>query len=75
MLVGIGPDQARIDGKAFTTDKVGRNAGLDDTFEKPAKDGAVAEPFVTSTRERRMILNLVLDREPAKPAIGEVYLI
>ena len=46
MLVGVGLDQARIDGKAFTADEAGRDAGPNDTLEHTAKDIAVPEALV-----------------------------
>src|SRR5256886_17205271 len=43
-------------------------------LEHTPEDVTVAEPLVARTRERRMIRNLILDRQPAKPTIGEVHL-
>ena len=43
LLVGIGRNQARIDGKAFTANQTGRNAPLDDPFEHVAKYVSLAE--------------------------------
>jgi hypothetical protein len=44
-----------------------------DTFEHAPEDGAIAEGLVARTREHRMIRDLVLDREPTKPAIRKVH--
>src|SRR5262249_13473738 len=43
-------------------------------LEHTPEDVTVAEPLVARTRERRMIRDLVFDRKPTKPTIGEVYL-
>src|SRR5580704_6233833 len=45
-----------------------------DALEHATKHVALAELLMMGTRERRVIWDRVLDREPAKPAIGEVYL-
>ena len=74
LLVGVGRNQAGIHRKTFAADQAGRNARANDTLEHAPKDGAVAKPLIARTRERRMIWDLVLDREPAKPAIGKVHL-
>ena len=55
LLVGVGRDQARIDGKAFAANQTGRDARLDDPLEHPAENIAVAEALVAGARERRMI--------------------
>jgi hypothetical protein len=74
LLVGIGRNQAGIDGKAFTANKIGCNASLHDTLEYSAKNIPLTETLVAGTRERRMIGDSVLDAELAEPAIGEVHL-
>src|SRR3954447_409862 len=43
LLVGIGLYQARIDGKAFTTNQAGRNARLDHPFEHTTENVSLAE--------------------------------
>jgi hypothetical protein len=52
LLVGVGRNQARINGKAFTTNQTGRNARLDDTFENATKNISLAEALVAGPRER-----------------------
>src|SRR5262249_26002691 len=42
------------------------------TLEHAPENVAVAEPFIAGPRKRRVIRDLVLNREPTKPAIGEV---
>jgi hypothetical protein len=73
-LVGIGLDQARIDGKALTRDQPRLDAVGDDVFKELTEDVAVAEAFVAGARERRVVGHLVLDAEPAEPALGQVDL-
>ena len=43
-------------------------------LEDTAENVTVTEPLIAGARERRMIRDLVFDREPAEPAIGEVHL-
>src|SRR5664280_532057 len=74
LFVGISLDQARIHGKPFAANEAGCDTSLDHTLEYLTKDAAVAEALIASTRERRMIRDLVLDAELAKPAIGKVHL-
>src|SRR5262249_30298210 len=56
------------------TDQTSPDARVHHALEHAAEDVAVAEPIVARTRECRMIRNLILDRQPAKPTIGEVHL-
>ena len=74
LLVGIGLDQAGIDGKAFATNQIGCNARLDDPLKHAAKNFAIAKALVAGARERRMIRDSVLDTEFAEPPIGKVHL-
>jgi len=60
MLVGVGLDQARIHGKPFSANQSGRDTGLHNTLEYPAKDAAVPEPLVARSRKYRVIGDLVL---------------
>ena len=59
MLVGVSLDQARIHCKPFSANQPGRDTSLDDTFEYPAKDAAVAKALVARSRKYRMIGDLV----------------
>src|ERR1700751_2458153 len=43
-------------------------------LKDPPEHVAVAEPLMTGARERRMIWDLVFDRQATKPTIGEVHL-
>jgi hypothetical protein len=60
LLIGVGFDQARIDGKAFATNQTSRNARLDDSFEHPAENTAFTKTLVPSTLERRMIRHSII---------------
>ena len=51
MLVGVGRNQARIDGKALATNQTGRNARLDDPLENLTKDIPFAETAPFRARE------------------------
>src|SRR5260370_34739567 len=53
-------------------DQPSRNTCLNDMLEHVAEHLAVTEPLITSTRERRMIRNLVLDAQTAEPAVCQV---
>src|SRR5262245_9255970 len=74
LLVRVRHDQAGIDRKPFAADKPCRDARLHHTLKDTAENLTVAKPLIASTRERGMIRDLVFDREPAEPAIGEVHL-
>jgi hypothetical protein len=74
LLVGIRRDQAGIDREPFAADQPCRDAGLNHVLEDAAENVTVAEPLIARPRERRMIRDLVFDREPAEPAIGHVHL-
>ena len=72
LLVGIGLNQARIDGEAFTADQTGHDARLDDPLENATKNFAIAKALVAGARERRMIRQV--SSIQLEPAIGEVHL-
>src|SRR6516165_3657534 len=65
-------DNAGIHGKPLALDKTGIHARPDYSFENLAKNIALAEPAMTIDRKSRMIGNIVLEIEPAKPAIAKV---
>jgi hypothetical protein len=67
LLVGVGRDQTGIDGKAFTTNKTGGNARLDNPLEHAAKNIPLAETLVAGARKCRMIRDSVLNTEFAEP--------
>ena len=67
-LVGVGLDEARIDGETLAADEAGRDAGEHDAFEHMAQHVAVAEAAMPVLGERRVVGNLVVEVEPAEPA-------
>src|SRR6185369_8586511 len=74
LLVHIGFDQACIDRKCFTANQPSCDARSHYALKDPAQCIALAEALVPRTAKHRMIGDLVLDAEPTKPAIGEIYL-
>jgi len=67
-LVGVGLDEARIDGKVFAADEAGGAAGEHDALEDVAQHVAVAEAAVADPVERRVVGHLVVEVEAAEPA-------
>jgi hypothetical protein len=59
--------QSRINPKRSPTDQPSGNAGFDDALENLPEHVALTETLMTGSRERRMVRDLVLDRQPAKP--------
>src|SRR5579859_2586338 len=74
MLVHIRLNQARIDRERFAADEPGRDAHRYHALEYTAQSIALAEPLVPRATEHRMIGNLVLDAELAKPPVGQIDL-
>ncbi|CCB66471.1 protein of unknown function [Hyphomicrobium sp. MC1] len=73
-LVGIGLDEAGVDGETFPAHQARSDTSCDHAFEHNAEHIAVAEAFVTGTRECRVIGNFVFDAKPTEPAIREIDL-
>lgn len=71
--IGIGGDQAGVDGETLGAHEAGRDAEGNDALERAAKRVAVAEALVAGAREGRMIGDAVFEREAAEPAIGKVH--
>ena len=69
---GIGLDNAGTNGEPLTADQARRHAAADRLLEDLAQDAAVAEAAVPVHRETRVVGNLVLKLQPAKPPIGQV---
>ena len=74
LLVGVRHDQAGIDREALAADEACRDARLDDALEHAPEDIAVAEALVAGARERRVVRDLVLDAQAAKPSVRQVHL-
>jgi len=72
LLVGIGRDQAGIDGKTLTANQAFRHAALDDALEQMAQDVAIAETAMPIAGECRMIRDPAVESKATEPAIGEI---
>ena len=66
LLIGVGLDQAGIDGKTFAPNQTCGNACFDDTLEHVTENISLAEALVARTRECRMTRDSVLDAELAE---------
>src|SRR5262245_11343653 len=73
LLVGVRNNQTGIHREALSADQTSPDARPHNTLEHASENVAVAEPFIAGPRKRRVIRDLVLNREPTKPAIGEVH--
>lgn len=67
-LVGVGFNEARIDGKALTADETRRDAGEHDPLEDVAQHIAVPEAPMPVLGERRVVGHLVVEVQAAEPA-------
>ena len=74
LLVHVRLDQARIDRKRFAADQSRPRCTSPPPLEYPPQSIALAEALVPGTAEHRMIGDLVLDAELAKPPIGQIDL-
>src|SRR5207248_1692817 len=63
LAVGIGANEAAIDGKAFTTDQALGEAALDGRLEQAAQQIAIAEAAVTVLGEGRVIGHCAVQTE------------
>src|SRR4029077_19351115 len=52
LLIGVGLDQARIDGKTFAPNQTSHEACFDDPLEHATKNISLAEALIAGTRER-----------------------
>src|SRR5262249_879426 len=55
LTVGVGFDQARIDGEALPSDQTGCDKRVEDTVEYTPKNSGLTETLVASTREGRVV--------------------
>jgi len=74
LLVGIGLDQAGIDGKTFTTDKPFIEAALHDLFEHAPEKITLTKAAMAIFRKRRMVRHPAIQTKTAKPSISEVQM-
>ena len=74
LLIHIRLDQARIDRECFAANKPSRDAHRHYALEHAAQGIALTKTLVPRTAEHRMIGDIVLDPELAKPPIREIHL-
>jgi hypothetical protein len=74
LLVHIRLDQARIDRERFPANEPGCDAHCHHALEHPAQGIALTETFMPRTAEHRMVGDLVLDAELAKPPVRQIDL-
>src|SRR5262249_12388347 len=74
LLVHVRLDQARIDRKTLTANQPGRHAPRHHALKHPAQGIALTETLVPRSAEHRMIGDLVLDADFAKPPVGKIHL-
>lgn len=72
LFVGVGADQAGIDGKAFTTDQTFGNAELDDALEQLPDQIDLAKAAMPVLGQSRMVWNGIRQIEAAKPTVRQV---
>jgi len=72
LAVGLGADEARIDRKAIPADQPLGHAALHRRLEQLAQQIAVAEAAVPVLGEGRVVGNVAVETQSAKPAIGEI---
>ena len=70
ITAGVRFHDAGIDREGFTLDQTGVHARPHHRLEYLAEQVAIAEPAVTIDRESRVIGNIVVEIEPAEPAVG-----
>jgi len=68
----VGLNDAGVDRKTLTLDQARVHARTNHSFEHLAQDITVAEAAMTIDRKCRMIRNLVVEIETAKPAVRKV---
>jgi hypothetical protein len=68
LTVGVGFDQARVNGEAFAADQPGPDAGPDDALEDAPEEIALGEVCMAGAGERRVVRNRVLQAQLAEPS-------
>ena len=72
LTIGLGADEARIDGKAVAPDQSFGHAALHCRLEQLTQQIAVTETPMSVLRERRMVRHFTIQPEAAEPSIREI---
>src|SRR5215470_7535992 len=72
LTVGVGFDQARIDGETLAANQADLDARSHDALEDAPEDIALAEALIAGARERRMVRDGVFQAQVTEPPVGEV---
>ena len=70
--MGVGGDQAGVDGEGLAADQALGHAARDDRLEQLAQQVALTEAPVPVLGEGRVVRNLAVQPQAAEPAVGEV---
>src|SRR3546814_18683208 len=71
LFIGVGGDDAGVDGKTLGLDQACSHAAPDHFLEDPAEDAAFTKPPVAILRKGRVIRDRILQAEAAEPAVAE----
>jgi len=74
LTVGIGLDQAGIDGESLAADQTGLDARSHDALKHATEDLALTEALIAGARERRVVRYGIFQTQLAKPPIGQINL-
>src|SRR5215475_8262146 len=72
LSIGIGFDQARVNGKSFTADQPFLNTAAQDALEHSTEEIALPEAAMPVLGERRVIRHRPIQTEPAEPPVGQI---
>src|SRR5262249_44822531 len=70
--IGVCPDQAGLDSKAFPTNQSVIDAAAQDGLKRSSQQIALPETTMAVLREGRVVGDIAIKPEPAKPAISQV---
>ena len=69
--IGIGLDQAGVNGKAFTANQVLCDARSNNALKNKPQDITISEAIIARPGKRRVIRHSIFDAQAAEPAIGQ----
>src|SRR5215472_14471670 len=72
LSIGIGLDQARVDGKSFTPDQPLLDAAAQDALEHATEEIALPETAMPVLGKRRVIRHYPIQTEPTEPPVGQI---